>query len=68
VIAFYWDTLQKFGIWGFCQNFLQKYCDSLHILARLQKQFWAIIAKFGFFGVLRLTRIAKFGYSDDPNN
>jgi hypothetical protein len=24
-----WDTSQKFRIWGFCQNFLQKYCDSL---------------------------------------
>jgi hypothetical protein len=23
-----WDTLQKFGIWGFCQNFLLKYYDS----------------------------------------
>jgi hypothetical protein len=26
-----------------------------------QKRFWAIIAKFGFFGVLRMARIAKFG-------
>jgi hypothetical protein len=24
-----WDTSQMFGIWGFCQNFLQKYYDSL---------------------------------------
>ena len=32
------------------------------------QRFWAIIAKFGFFGVLRMTRIAKFGYSGDPNN
>jgi hypothetical protein len=24
-----WDTSQKFGISGFCRNFLQKYCDSL---------------------------------------
>jgi hypothetical protein len=32
------------------------------------QRFWAIIAKFGFFGVLRMARIAKFGYSGDPNN
>jgi hypothetical protein len=24
------NTSQKFGIWGFCQNFLQKYYDSLN--------------------------------------
>jgi hypothetical protein len=30
--------------------------------------FWAIIAKFGFFGVLWMAQIAKFGYSGDPNN
>jgi hypothetical protein len=38
----YRDTLQKFGIWGFCQNFLQKYYDSLerfHFLARLHNSF-----------------------------
>jgi hypothetical protein len=29
------------------------------------KRFWAIIAKFGF---LWMTRITKFGYSGDPNN
>jgi hypothetical protein len=32
------------------------------------QRFWAIIAKFGFFGVLRMAQIAKFGYSGDPNN
>jgi hypothetical protein len=32
------------------------------------QRFWAIIAKFGFFGVIRMARIAKFGYSGDPNN
>jgi hypothetical protein len=32
------------------------------------QRFWAIIAKFGFFGVIRMARIAKFGYSADPNN
>jgi hypothetical protein len=32
------------------------------------QRFWAIIAEFGFFGVLRMARIAKFGYSGDPNN
>jgi hypothetical protein len=32
------------------------------------ERFWAIIAKFGFFGFLRMTRIAKFGYSGHPNN
>jgi hypothetical protein len=32
------------------------------------QRFWAIIAKFGFFGVLRMARIAEFGYSGDPNN
>jgi hypothetical protein len=25
------------------------------------QRFWAIIAKFGFFGVIRMARIAKFG-------
>ena len=65
------DTLQKFGIWGFCQNFLQKYCDSL----KRDSIFWqgspmvlGNIAKLGFFGVLRMARIAKFGYLGDPNN
>jgi hypothetical protein len=28
---------------------------------------WEIIAKFGFFGFLRMTRIAKFGFSGHPN-
>jgi hypothetical protein len=32
------------------------------------QRFWAIIAKFGFFGVIRMARIAKFGYSVHPNN
>jgi hypothetical protein len=32
------------------------------------QRFWAIIAKFGFFGVLQMARIAKFGYLGDPNN
>jgi hypothetical protein len=27
------------------------------------QRFWAIITKFGFFGVLCTARIAKFGYS-----
>jgi hypothetical protein len=32
------------------------------------QRFWEIVAKFGFFGFLRMTRIAKFGYSGHPNN
>jgi hypothetical protein len=31
-------------------------------------RFWAIITKFGFFGVLWMTQIAKFGYVGHPNN
>jgi hypothetical protein len=38
------------------------FCGEAH------QRFWAIIAKFGFFGVLRMARIAKFGYSGHPNN
>jgi hypothetical protein len=60
-----WNTLQKFGIWGFCLIFLQKYCDSLKrasIFGKAPQRFWAIIAKFGFFGFLWMTGIAKFGY------
>ncbi len=59
-----WDTLQKFWIWGFCQNFLQKYYDSLKrdsIFGKAPQWFWAIITKFrciqviwffGWFGSL----------------
>jgi hypothetical protein len=67
-----WDTLQKFRIWGFCQNFLQKYYDSLKretpFLGKALQWFWAIIAKFGFFGFLQMTQIAKFGHLGHPNN
>jgi hypothetical protein len=46
------DTSQKFGIWGFCRNFLQKYYDSLKRdsnFGEAPQRFLAIIAKFGFF-------------------
>jgi hypothetical protein len=32
------------------------------------KWFWAIIAKFGFLQMTRITNNQIFGYSDDPNN
>jgi hypothetical protein len=50
---------------GIRQNFLPKYCDSLKrdsIFGKAPQRFWAIIAKFGFFGFLWMTRITKFSY------
>jgi hypothetical protein len=35
---------------------------------KAHQRFWAIITKFGFFGVLQMAQIAKFGYLGDPNN
>jgi hypothetical protein len=56
-----WDTSQKFGIWGFCQNFLQKYCDSL----KRDSIFWQ-----GSPTVLGDYCQIQFLWcsSDDPNN
>jgi hypothetical protein len=65
------DTLQKFGIWGFCQIFSKNIVipsKEIPFFGKAHQRFWAIIAKFGFFGVLRMARITKFGYSGDPNN
>jgi hypothetical protein len=65
------DTSQKFGIWGFCQNFLQKYCDSL----KRDSIFWqgspTVLRNYHqieCLGVLWMAQITKFGYSGDPNN
>jgi hypothetical protein len=33
------------------------------LFGKAPQQFWVIITKFGFFGVLRMTQITKFGYS-----
>jgi hypothetical protein len=32
------------------------------------QRFWVLIAKFGFFGFLWMTRITKFSYSGDLKN
>jgi hypothetical protein len=58
-----WDILQKFGIWGFCQNFLKNIVipsREIPIFGEAPQQFWAIIAKFSFFGFLWMTRITEY--------
>jgi hypothetical protein len=65
------DTSQKFGIWGFAKIFSKNIVipsKEIPFFGEAHQRFWAIIAKFGFFGVIRMARIAKFGYSGDPNN
>jgi hypothetical protein len=60
--------LQKFGIWGFCQNFLQKYCDSL----KRDLIFWQgspmVLGNYRQTRFLRCSSDGPFGYSGDPNN
>jgi hypothetical protein len=54
------DTSQKFRIWGFCQNFLQNIVipsKEIPFFGEAYQRFWAIIAKFGFFGVLRMAEL-----------
>jgi hypothetical protein len=54
------DTSQKFGIWGFCRNFLQKYCDSL----KRDSIFWqGSPTVLGDYRQIRFLRC----YSDGPN-
>jgi hypothetical protein len=58
-----WDTSQKFGIWGFCQNFLQKYCDSL---IRDSIFWWGSKNGFGWLSP-NLVSSVFFGWPESPN-
>jgi hypothetical protein len=65
------DTLQKCGIWVFAKTFSKNIVipsKEIPFFGKAPKWFWAVIAKFGFFGYIWMTRIAKFGYLGDPNN
>jgi hypothetical protein len=56
------DTSQKFGIWGFAKIFSKNIVipsKEIPFFGEAPQRFWAIIAKFSFFGVLQMTQITK---------